>query len=367
MLVAGGDYADNTAELYDPATETWTRTGNLNIARYGHTATLLPNGKVLVAGGFASGIGALASAELYDPASGTWALTGSLADARALHTATLLPNGKVLIAAGDLLASAELYDPATGTWTRTDGLAAARYDHTATLLPNGKVLVAGGEGHSGFLASAELYDPASATWTATGNLINERWQHTATLLPDGNVLVAGGGESIPIASAELYDPASGTWSNTKSLATARRLHTATLLPNGKVLIAGGSGEDKPALRSAELYDTGLGYKSAWQPKITDLKFTGGKRLLLEGSLFQGISQASGNNTQDSSTNYPIVQLRHLDSEQVTFLFVDPLRGWSDTSFYSLPARGFVSGPALATVFTNGIPSTAKYLLVPQGR
>ena len=86
---------------------------------------------------------------------------------------------------------------------------------------------------------------------------------------------------------------------------------------------------------------------------------------LSGSRFQGISQASGGNTQDSSTNYPVVQLRSIDNEQVTYLFTDPLRGWSDTSFSSLPAKGFVSGPALATVFTNGIPSEAKYLLVPQ--
>ena len=119
---------------------------------------MLPNGKVLVAGG--SNDNSLASAELYDPASGTWTTTGSLANARYFHTATLLPNGKVLVAggysAGSYLASAELYDPASGTWTATGSLADARRFHTATLLPNGKVLVAGGSG-GGYLASAELY------------------------------------------------------------------------------------------------------------------------------------------------------------------------------------------------------------------
>ena len=152
-------------------------TGNLVTARFFHTATLLPNGKVLVAGGLHDG-STLASAELYDPASGTWTATGSLATARDHHTATLLPNGKVLVAGGFdgsvALASAELYDPASGTWTATGSLATARYGHTATLLPNGKVLVAGGLTDSGSLASAELYDPASGTWTATGSLATAR-------------------------------------------------------------------------------------------------------------------------------------------------------------------------------------------------
>src|SRR6185503_12043421 len=107
---------------------------------------------------------------------------------------------------------------------------------------------------------------------------------------------------------------------------------------------------------AELYDGGLGFDSAWQPQIATLTMRADHRLRLTGSRFQGISQASGGNVQDSATNYPVVQLRHIDSEQVTFLLVNPLRGWSDTSYYSLPARGFVPGPTLVTLFTNGIPS-----------
>src|SRR6266550_3634306 len=122
--------------------------------------------------------------------------TGSLNTARDNHTATLLPNGKVLVAGGagnisNFLNSAELYDPASGSWTATGSLNTARYSHTATLLPNGKVLVAGGFNGS-FLTSAELYDPASGSWTATGSLNTGRDFHTATLLPNGKVLVAGG-------------------------------------------------------------------------------------------------------------------------------------------------------------------------------
>src|SRR5450631_1128079 len=142
----------------------FNNTGSLAAARRNHTATLLPNGKVLVAGGQNSS-SLLASAELYDPASGSWTATGNLTNARELHTATLLPNGKVLVAggqnSGSVLASAELYDPVSGTWTATGSLGAAREYHTATLLPNGKVLIAAGLSGRSLLASAELYDPAS--------------------------------------------------------------------------------------------------------------------------------------------------------------------------------------------------------------
>src|SRR4029077_15786213 len=255
---------------------TFNNTGSLITARFIHTATLLNNGKVLVAGGTPDFNTPLRSAELYDSASGTWTATGSLNTARFFHTATLLPNGKVLVAGGppdglNGLKSAELYDPASGMWTATGDLNTARSAHTATLLPNGKVLVAGGQGTGGgFLTSAELYDPASGTWTTTGSLTNARQFHTATLLPNGKVLVAGGYNNIfpnpgALDSAELYDPASGTWTTTDSLNMARDYHTATLLPNGKVLVAGGEGTSA-ILNSAELYDTGLGFvRPDWQP------------------------------------------------------------------------------------------------------
>ena len=262
VLAAGGAGSSVTAlasaELYDPASSTWTETGDLADRRRSHTATLLPNGQVLVAGGKSSPY--LASAELYDPASGTWTTTGSLATARRSHTATLLPNGQVLVAGGikgsTILASAELYDPASGTWAETGSLANARQIHTATLLPNGKVLVAGGQDKSfNGLASAELYDPASGTWTETGSLANARWSHTATLLANGMVLVAGGGIFEGSDSAELYDPASGTWTETGDLVNVRFVHTATLLSNGKVLAAGGLDGHFPPIptATAELY------------------------------------------------------------------------------------------------------------------
>lgn len=262
VLVVGGQDENGvyfaSAELYDPANGTWATTGSLASVRSTHTATLLHNGKVLVAGGSST------SAEIYDPASGTWTTTGSLATNRRFHTATLLANGKVLVAGGTelgasgYLASAELYDPEIGTWTATGSLALARRAYTATLLANGRVLVAGGHGSAGDPPrSAELYDPASGTWVATGSLILSRYEHTATLLPNGMVLVAGG----PGLQAELYNPASGTWQLTGSLATSRDSHTATLQPNGTVLVAGG-GNSSPITSSAELYDPATGIWSA---------------------------------------------------------------------------------------------------------
>ena len=374
VLVAGGrahfSASLASAELYDPAGGTWSPTGSLAIAREGPSATLLPNGKVLVAGGFSEVSNSyVASAELYDPASGTWTTTGSLITARYQPTATLLPNGRVLVTGGyvasNQLASAELYDPASGTWTMTGSLATARFAHAATLLPNGKVLVAGGaRSNVTFLKSAEVYDPATGAWTATGSFSIARSDSSITVLPNGKVLLAGGFDGTRYANTDLYDPAGGTWIATGSLANARYGHTATLLPNGKVLVAAGF-VSSGSLPSAELYDVGLGFNSAWQPQIATAPsiLSSSHRLMLTGSFFQGISQASGGNYQDSSSNYPVVQLRRLDSSQVAYLVVDPTAGWSDTAFTSLPVSDFPFGPALVTVFTNGIPSAAKYLLV----
>ena len=314
VLVAGGpgpemfDPPLATAEVYDPSTGIWAPTGKMRTARFSHTATLLTSGKVLVAGGSASdeatgsgstGIVILqpaaqqttATAEVYDPSTGTWSRTGSMSFGRSWHTATLLPSGKVLVAGGFIpavpawtaqpTATAEVYDPVTGTWSRTGSMSIGREMHTATLLPSGKVLVAGGlTGVPGetaeATATAEVYDPATGSWTPTGRMNIGRLHHTATLLSSGKVLIAGGQWQRPpdhsnpnavifgnMAAAEVYDPVTGVWSPTGSMSVSRSLHAATLLPSGKVLVTGGKPKFVgPSTEAAEMYDPSTG---TWTP------------------------------------------------------------------------------------------------------
>ena len=295
VLVVGAGTA--SAQLYDPMTGSWSTTGSLKTTRLHHTATLLPNGKVLVAGGYNTSGTDIAAAELYDPATGTWSTTGKLATARDNHTATLLPNGKVLVAAGyiftagnfpkRLLDSAELYNPATGTWSATGALNTARDNHSATLLPEGTVLVAGGAGMN-LLPDAELYDPATGEWNTTGSLAIARASHSATLLPDGKVLAVGGLSPGPdgyASTAELYDPTTGSWSAAGDLRTARTLHTATLLGNGKVLVAGGF--RNVALASAELNEVPAAGFEQLQNIATRVNVLTGDNVMIAGFIING--------------------------------------------------------------------------------
>jgi hypothetical protein len=247
--------------------------GLATVGRSTHTATLLGNGNVLLAGGtsipyVAYAQPAQASADIFYAATGLVSATGSMQTPRALHTATALTDGRVLITGGeqtgfDSLASAETYNAGTGLFTSTGSMLTARQAHTATRLNDNRVLIVGGyNGNAGqLLASAELYDPATGTFSATGSLNTARQLHTATMLSDGRVLVIGGFSGAPAASAEIYDPATGTFTVTGSLATARLLHRAALLNNGNVLVCGGSGSlgtGDPSLASCELFDVAAG-------------------------------------------------------------------------------------------------------------
>ncbi|HLB36939.1 MAG TPA: kelch repeat-containing protein, partial [Gemmatimonadales bacterium] len=270
VLVVGGASGDDggilltSAELYDPDRQTWTTTGSMVVARYGHTATLLPDGRVHVTSGCCGpdeNWPLMASTELYDPGTGSWTAAGA-GQIPGGPTATLLLGGQVLVVGswGDvcpLVAVADLFDPSTGSWTVTRGMIEARPGHTATLLRDGKVLAAGGTGCEE-AAPSELYDADAGSWGATGSLAERRVNHTATLLPDGRVLVVGGaGDNGNLDSAEQYDPVSGLWSAAGRMTQARASHTATLLLNGLVLVTGGDAIGS-ALASAELYDPGGG-------------------------------------------------------------------------------------------------------------
>jgi hypothetical protein len=242
----------------------------MHMARASHTSTLLPNGQVLIAGGFAGSGGEsnpYATAELFDVSSGTFQPAGNMCIGRSGHTATLLKNGKVLIVGGwtghyDHRGSAEIYDPASGAFTPTGSMAIERAGNTATLLPDGRVLVAGGvDRQENAMASAEIYDPAKGKFLQTGNMAEPRGAHTATALVDGRVLIVGGGSGhYPsqniYRSAELFDPGTGTFTSAGQLAVGRHKHAAILLPSGKVLVVGGSDNRdwRGEYASAEIYD-----------------------------------------------------------------------------------------------------------------
>jgi hypothetical protein len=250
LIVGGWEYLSRTnrpesasADLYDPKTGTFTRTGSLPASRHFHTATRLLDGRVLMAGGEtpSEGMGT-ATSELYDPKTGTFSPTGSMTAPRIFHTATLLRDGRVLMAGGNGYTSAEVYDPATGTFHSTGSMEIDR-DHTATLLRDGRVLVVGD-------VAAELYDPATGTFIPTGPMLHSRLGSgpigspvTAPLLSDGRVLVPDvtfDASSNGVESAEQYDPVTGTFSQAGPMNQGRFGFTDTLLSDGRVLFAGDS-------------------------------------------------------------------------------------------------------------------------------
>jgi len=340
LLFAGGQSCPtagsctylNSAELYDPSTGAVSNTGSMSAVRSA-PAVLLGSGKVLIAGGYscdASGnCSSLSSAEVYDPDAGTFSSAGTMTAARFGHTMTLLPSGKVVIAGGEnctsatsctALGSAEVYDPDAGTFTSTGSLNAARFNASAVALRSGQVLVAGGFDGSTYPAAAELYDPSTGTFVTTGSLNTPRTNATATLLDNGAlVLIAGGttctSPDCPTASSELYNNGTFFYATypTGAMSVARDNHAASLLTNGQVLLSSGYSSCTSSAcvsdSTVELFDLSSGAYTA-APALatgrsgqTSTLMTDGS-VLIAGGINGGVTLSSTDSYQPSSLALP---------------------------------------------------------------
>jgi hypothetical protein len=268
VLIAGGfnDHYLKSMETYNPADGSFTATADMTTARSGAAAALLQGGNVLIIGGFNGDY--LSTAELYSPSSKTVAYTGAMNSTRLRPAAVRLNDGAVLVVGGfngSFLSSVEAYVPITSAFHLVASMSAAREGHTATLLSDGRVLVTGGCNNAiaervicdNYLDSAEIWDPSTNQFTATtGKMTTARIEHTATLMPDGKVLIAGGKNATSVlSSAEIFDPATGLFTPTGDLGTARKGHTANALGDGRILLTGGY--SNAPLSSAEIYSQGV--------------------------------------------------------------------------------------------------------------
>jgi hypothetical protein len=308
MIAATGpdvpSFARTVAALAQSSAGALRVTSSMGEARAAHTATALPDGDVLIVGGFTGGEGEVAGAELFDHRRGRFSQLGRPRVSRQSHTATLLRNGKVLLAGGlgggtQYLDAAELYDPATKTFALTGRMTVARANHEAVLLADGRVLLVGGVGTGWtFLASAEIYDPATGTFTATGSMREPRESHVAVALQDGRVLVVGGhrgrGRATVISrTAEIYDVGTGRFAPTGEMTIRRHKHDAVALDDGRVVVLGGADErdNEGIYTSVEVFNPASGRFQAARPmrlgrykhRGTSLLRPGGTLLLAGGA------------------------------------------------------------------------------------
>ena len=328
LLVGGADgksAALDQIALFDTVTKKWTATGRLKTARRLHTTTVLDDGRVLVAGGI-GGAGlspGLSAAELYDPVKKTWSTTGTMIEGRWGHSAVLLADKTVLVAGGTALRSgttvralnsAEIYDPQTGKWAQAKPMTDDRTGHSALRFKDGRVLVCGGttpiaDGVDAALAFCELYNPAGPSWSPTGSLTEPRSRHQAVPLSDTRALILGGrlpggqgdGTYDPFArlTAERYDLATGTWTATKPRPGGRGLHRAVPLGSGRVLVIGGTGDgrDDVGYQSVLIYDSGTQTWSAAGGLITGrwafaaTALSGTEVLVTGGTVASGLAPA----------------------------------------------------------------------------
>jgi len=290
VLLIGGKTSPGTdtatVDVFDPATSTMSAAAPMGTARNGHSATLLPNGKVLVAGGDVAPNGAtLASAELYDPTKNTWAPAAATNQARAHHAGILMGNGKVFVTGGDgglqtpIPSGSEVYDPGTNTWTAAQTFYGLRpYGPTATVLSDGRVLVYGGVEQVQPGNAAEFWDPATGQAGFDRFIGPSTAYSTTALLADGTVIIVGGEESYnptgAVNTTTIFDPAKetcpgacqdSTWSAGPPMNVGHCEHTMTTLHSGLILVAGGRCGTSESIAVAEIYEQ-VGKK--WWPAAT---------------------------------------------------------------------------------------------------
>ena len=344
--------------------QTWATNNNpMQVARWSHTATLLGDGTVLIAGGLiynTNGFSANTNAsEIYDPQIGSSISTAAMQSYRDGHRATLLPDGQVLVSGGGGDSSSEIYDPSSSSWINYASMNTERKVHVSVLLPNGQVLAAGGyDDDSGQdLSSAELYDPIANTWNLTGDMPYPADTLAAVLLTNGTVLVCGGSDASEgiyyETNAAIYNPLTQTWTNTAPMQEARAGHTATLLQDGRVLVEGGTSDN-----SAEIYDP---IAATWTFVST----------MNDGRLYSDAVLLNNGQVMVLGDGNPDVEL--YDPYADTWTYTDPLPVPGNQQSITLLAGGQVlvtggsgteyNGPALDVIETYGSVMTAPELAV----
>ncbi len=360
---------DLPSEVYDHAAGTWTAGAPLNVGRAAHTATALPDGKVLVCGGV-NASGTLASVELYDPVGGTFTQLASMTHARAGHTATLFSAFTVLVAGGtdgvNILPTIEIFQVGPQNWVALPagkGMSLPRAGHTATLLPNGQILFAGGlVTATAATNNCDLYD--TDQFGVANNFLalsTPCYFHTASLLVDGKVLFVGGrGANGVIGDVQTFDPPTATFTIYPSV-SPRAGTTMTLDPDGRVVVIGGTNGQQP-LASSFLFDEGRHALAQAVPLVTSVtEVAAPDDLVVEGK-FGFVQETTGGTATSSGTAYPLVMLQRGDNVGISFQpfthFVPALPTGGSGVLTDPPFPGPATGWQWVRVIHDGVPSVA---------